>query len=419
MGAGSLKGIKVTVQKLPPPLPLAWAFASGGTDRVKRLHRTHYRAVWRSRGMIGRLELFGLLLCWPLIVLARICYTTRRNGAMVRARTGKSLWRQAWEQLLLAARFGIVPDYYYKLDFYLPEHFGQAAHYVQRGATKDSLYRLLKPDDTAWSPLTDKVVFAQYCLARDIPVAPIVASLREGRIDGTFDALPAADLFVKRTRGRGGSRAELWRHAAGIYRNDGGLELDAAAFMARLVARSTREPYLVQRRLVNHPALRDLAQGALATLRVVSAIDEGGRPEAIRAVFRMPARADSIVDNFHAGGIAAAVDLATGRLGPATDMGLAPSTGWINRHPLSGAQINGRILPQCTEMVATVLAAHKAFADRAIVGWDVALTDQGIVIVEGNAATDTDIIQRCHRAPLSQSRYPDLMLWHLDRLGRL
>jgi hypothetical protein len=419
MAAGKLNGIKVTVQKLPLPLPLSWAFAPVGSDKVMQLHRTHYRVVWRSRGIVGRLELAGLLLCWPLVVLARICYTTRRNGAMVRARTRKGLLRQAWEQLQLAARFGIVPDYYYKLDLYRPEHFGQATHYVQRGATKDSLYRLLKPDDTAWSPLTDKVVFAQYCLARSIPVAPIVASLREGRVDGTFDALPAADLFVKRTRGRGGSRAELWRHAAGIYRNGDGLELDAAAFVARLAALSTREPYLVQRRLVNHPALHGLAQGALATLRVVSAINESGRPEAIRAVFRMPARADSIVDSFHAGGIAAAVDLATGRLGPATDMGLAPSVGWVDRHPLSSAQITGRILPQCAEMVAAVLEAHTAFADRAIIGWDVALTDQGIVIVEGNAATDTDIIQRCHRAPLSQSRYPDLMLWHLERLGRL
>ncbi len=100
-------------------------------------------------------------------------------------------------------------------------------------------------------------------------------------------------------------------------------------------------------------------------------------------------------------------------------MGLAPSLGWLDAHPITGAPITGRVLPDWPLMLETVLKAHLAFADRPFIGWDVALTDRGIVIVEGNAAADTDIVQRCCRSPLGDTRFPALALWHLDRLGRL
>ncbi|MBI2255412.1 MAG: hypothetical protein HYU58_12390 [Proteobacteria bacterium] len=419
MSTKLLNGVKITAQMVPPPLPLAWAHLNDAENAVARIHKVHYRAIWRSQGVLGGLEMMALFLLWPLLILLRIIQATQRNAAMAKAATGKGVLRQAWEQLVLAARFGFRPDYYYKMELYLPAHYGVAGGYVHRYATKDSLYRLLKPAGVGLAPLTDKVGFARYAAQRGLSVVPVVAAFDKGKVVGDFVGLPPRDLFVKRTRGRGGSGAELWSYADGRYQQRDGVTLDETALMTRLAELSKNEPYLVQPRLVNDPALADLAQGALATVRVVTAVNEQGKAEPIRAVFRMPSRKDSIVDNYHAGGIAAAVDLATGTLGPATDMGLVPSVGWVERHPVSGGQIKGRVLPQWPEMLVYVLRAHDLFADRAIIGWDIALTDEGLAIVEGNAASDTDIIQRCHRAPLSETRYPDLMHWHLERLGRL
>lgn len=419
MSTKLLNGVKITAQMMPPPLPLAWAHLGDGGDAVGRLHKVHYRAIWNSRGLMGGLEMMALFLLWPFLIPSRIFQATRRNGAIAKAASGKGVLRQAWEQLVLAARFGFRPDYYYRMELYRPPLYGRAGGYMHRYATKDSLYRLLKPNGVELAPLTDKVGFARYAAKRGLQVAPIVAALNKGAVIGTFDGLPAKDLFVKPTRGRGGSGAELWSYVDGRYRRRDGMSLDADGLMARFIALSKREPYLIQERLVNTPELADLAQGALATVRMVTAINEQGVAEPIRAVFRMPSRKDSIVDNYHAGGIAAAIDLDTGVLGPATDMGLAPSVGWVDQHPVSGAQIKGRTMPQWPEMLAFILKAHNLFADRAIIGWDVALTDRGLVIVEGNAASDTDIIQRCHQAPLSETRYPDLMHWHLARLGRI
>lgn len=243
---------------------------------------------------------------------------------------------------------------------------------------------------------------------------PVVASLANGRIEsGLFDRLPANDLFVKRKRGRGGARAELWFHDKGSYHTRSGKCLDSAALMERFLILSHREPYMIQIRQLNHPDIADLSPGALATVRQVTMINEQGDIEAVRALFRMGISADSVVDNFHAGGIAAPIDLVTGELGPATDFGLAPSVGWLDVHPATGAKIVGRRLPQWADILALAQRAHVHFSDRIIVGWDIALTPDGLSIVEGNAAPDVDNIQRPHRSPLGQSRCAELILWHL------
>lgn len=410
---------KVTVQKFPPPLPLLWTFlpAKAG-DAVAKLHKTHYRSIWRSRNPLTALELIVLFLLWPLLILPRIWRATQRNGARVTTLTGKSALRQMWEQFRLAAWTGFSPTAYYAMEFYLPAHFRRAAEYVQRGPTKDSLYRMLAP--VGGGTLTDKVGFSEFCHAHGLPASPIVLSVEKGRVvtEG-FTALPAKDLFIKRTRGRGGSNAELWRHENGAFRRSGGKKktegelLEGAALVERLCRLSREEPYLVQERLVNHADLRDLCVGALATVRLVTAIDERGGIEPIRAVFRMPSKAESIVDNFHAGGIASAIDLATGVLGRATDRGISPTVGWVDTHPISGAAITGRVLPRWPEILALAIRAHQAFPKRMFVGWDIADTDQGLMIVEGNAATDTDIIQRVPTSPLSETRYAQLMNWHI------
>ncbi|MBV5325966.1 MAG: hypothetical protein J0626_12300, partial [Rhodospirillaceae bacterium] len=155
--------------------------------------------------------------------------------------------------------------------------------------------------------------------------------------------------------------------------------------------------------------------GPLATIRIVTSRNEAGQYEVTNAAFRMPRVIGSAVDNFHAGGIAAAVDIATGRLGPATDLGLSPKSGWFERHPVTGAPIAGRLLPYWQEARALVERAHPNFSDFAVIGWDVAILPDGPCIIEANGAPDLDIIQRTARQPLGLARLGRLMAWHVKR----
>jgi hypothetical protein len=220
------------------------------------------------------------------------------------------------------------------------------------------------------------------------------------------------DLFVKAATGFGGRGAECWRYENAHWRH-GGVSLDEAGLMAHLADRSRRGALLLQPRLVNHPDFADINLGTLSTFRVVTALDEQERPELIGAVLRMPSRADSAVDNFHAGGIAAPVDPATGRLGAASDMGLKPSTRWHDVHPVTGGRIAGRIVPYWPEVMELVAQAHAKLGERVVIGWDVAVLADGPAIVEANGLPDQDILQRIHKAPLGAARLGQLLAHHL------
>ena len=408
------RGYKIWLPSGPPPLPLLWAFLPAGGSSASRLHKIYLRAVWRSRTVQGVIRLGGMLCLWPVLTLRDICIYTRRNAAMVRELTGKGAFRQALEQLWFCGRHGFRAWNYYTKELYLAERAAVAGEYLHRYETKDGLYDMLRYN--VESPMKNKTAFARYCRRSGLPVTPILITLKDGNLPETPVTLPAGDLFIKRRMGRGGSRAYLMQYADGFYHGKDGSRYDHDGLLRHVADLSRAEPYIIQIRERNHPDIADLSPQALATVRVVTVINETGEPEAVRAVFRMGPRADSVVDNFHAGGIAAAVDLATGQLGQATDYGLAPSIGWLDRHPATGGVITNRVLPRWAEVLALACRAHGQFRDRFIIGWDIAMTPDGLLIVEGNSAADVDNIQRPHRSPLGASRYAELALWHLQKI---
>jgi hypothetical protein len=90
--------------------------------------------------------------------------------------------------------------------------------------------------------------------------------------------------------------------------------------------------------------------------------------------------------------------------------------GWLDRHPDTNARITGTILPLWSETKTLAILAHRSFADRVLVGWDIAITDEGPLIVEGNSSPDLDILQR-FGVPVCNSRFGGLLAWHLRQRG--
>ena len=350
---------------------------------------------------------------------------TRHLGPSLSRQWGISLWRQFCAQIGFIHRHHLAPKYYYMFELWRPEQAWLAAHYLQRGETKGAAYKLLHNvpvgTDTETQRLSDKLVFHNTCRDLGLSVAPIHFASGD---DVAEARLPSADLFIKPRKGCGGNGASRWRFAASPtphYLGKGGVRLSAEDLLIEISCVDT--DFIVQSRLVNHPALDDLNCGALATVRLVTCRDDSGSDdhgghEVTNAAFRMPRSSQSVVDNFHAGGIAAAIDIATGRLGAATDMGLNPATAWFAAHPTTGAEITGRVLPHWQQVTALALAAHRHFEAFAVIGWDIAILADGPCIVEANGAPDLDIIQRTTRRPLGNARLGRLMAWHLRQRVR-
>ena len=379
--------------------------------------RAHYcRHYWDRSGGVLR----GLCAClvWPFGFAAYAALLTSRNGAYVRSLTAKGIIRQLGEQLALALRNSMVPYWYYMFEIYDDHRRKAASLYLQRYETKGFIFNLLQPrsDDG----MQDKSVFWRRCRDAGVKAVPVLLVLKSGEITtpegGELLSVLRQDLFVKPRIGRGGSNAERWNHdGEGGWHNRTLGKLGANELLKHLANLSVERDYIVQPRIANHPDLSDVNNGALATVRVVTCRNEAGGFEATDAAFRMAIGTNDTVDNFHAGGIAAAVDMAAGRLGPASNMGLKPGVGWRTVHPNTGAAIEGRILPLWPQVLDLATRAHAAFSERVVVGWDIAILADGPAVVEGNIKPDLDIHQRVTRAPMGNGRLAELLAFNVAR----
>jgi hypothetical protein len=94
------------------------------------------------------------------------------------------------------------------------------------------------------------------------------------------------------------------------------------------------------------------------------------------------------------------------------DRDLAPDA-WWDIHPKTGAQVTGRIISGWPAVAALAVAGHREFSSWAVIGWDLAWTPEGPVLIEGNADPDTHYLQRVHRQMLGQSPLAPLLRYHL------
>ena len=397
-------------------LPMALA-PLAPEEAAAYLHALYRRHFWRLP--TGPIKAIAAAATWPIALAVTVVQNTARNGATIRTRTGKSITRQILEQLHCAARPAVAPPWYYMFELFDDERRSKASLYLTAHETIAAAYDLLEPSADA-DAMADKVWFADHCRRTGVAAVPVFFHASQGQIRFPADSLgesPAADLFVKPRQGNGGHHSERWDFAGNdSYRNSKGEVLGRSALLERISSQSLAQDFIVQPRLINHPSLKDISNDALATVRVLTCRNEKGAFEATNVAFRMAIGGNSVVDNFHQGGLAAPVELASGRIGLASDMGTRPNVGWRETHPVSGVPFIGRILPYWTEVVDLACRAHATLPHRTAIGWDVAMLEDGPCIIEGNGKPDLDIHQRVERRPLGDQRIAELLAFNLRKL---
>lgn len=270
--------------------------------------------------------------------------------------------------------------------------------------TKEELFALqnrLNPVELT-SLTEDKSVFDAYCAARAIPVPKHFATLGrvsagspEGHAIATREAwlrdiapnLPS-QFITKPALGVYGAGVSLWTREGTSFRDHKGRLLSADALYEQCCGDPKFDRYVVQQRLLNHPALVELTgSSTLQTVRLVTLIDTDGTAQCLYAEWKL-AIGESVTDNF-AGGVGgnlvASVRLSDGTTGAA--QAPAPSgigSTQVHRHPVTGAELEGFRLPDWTSVTELALRAARTFLPLCTIGWDIALTPDGPVIVEGN-----------------------------------
>lgn len=98
----------------------------------------------------------------------------------------------------------------------------------------------------------------------------------------------------------------------------------------------------------------------------------------------------SFTDNYHDGGLACAIDISSGKLkGKAYGMGCAE----YESHPFSKIIFDGYTIEGFSDCLCLVKKLAFVEPEARYVGWDFAITPDGIDIIEGNIPPGEDITQ--------------------------
>jgi hypothetical protein len=165
--------------------------------------------------------------------------------------------------------------------------------------------------------------------------------------------------------------------------------------LLRLLEPFAADGYLFQAKLVPHPELAPVLVGALSTVRAL-VLCGGAGPVLHRAAWRIPA-GRNVADGFWSpGNLLAAIDPDNGRIWRVVD-DIHPRQRLVEAHPDSGLPLRDRTLPDWTMLRATVLAAAELFPACPALAFDVALTEDGPVLVGVRAGVgDPVLLQLAH-----------------------
>lgn len=135
---------------------------------------------------------------------------------------------------------------------------------------------------------------------------------------------------------------------------------------------------ILEELIVQDDRLAALHKESANTLRVVT-IRYDDRVEVIRSYLRI-GKGKSVIDNASAGGVFGVINIETGKIYAACDR-LGHT---FERHPDSNVNLIGFEIPRWEEVKALVRKAAQVLPEVRYVGWDVAVTKTGCVLIEGN-----------------------------------
>lgn len=248
----------------------------------------------------------------------------------------------------------------------------------------------------------DKSVFHRHCAEAGLPTPRVLAELdfsEPALVLSQLAGLPDGAIVIKPSLGYYGRGVLLLDHRGGRFAMPDGTTIDVDRLVALLDADPEFNRWIVQPRIVNHPDVLAISPSkALQTLRIVTFVDDAGEPHVLASQWRL-ARPDSITDNFSggdAGNVLCNVDTDTGRVGCA--LGLGPGgIGMVElpRHPVSGLEFSGLRVPLWHEATALAQRAAMAMLPMSSIGWDIAITPNGPMIIEANHEWDPQNADGC------------------------
>lgn len=336
--------------------------------------------------------------------------------------------RQFWQMLIFTyrAQKEISPSYFRSLSYafklYFKESFNPRDAYLMGFLSKDFVYGSHenyisknkmasiqnKVNPSSWNLLTeDKGIFYRICEKMNIPTPKLYGLVfkdslawsfldsktkgREDWDDFSIHILPN-QFVIKPAKGAYGRKIKIYKRSGNTFIDEKKAVTSPDQIYNYMIKDPLYDCFVIQERLFNHRDLVDLSGSEyLQTMRMITYINRNGDIKIIDAFFK-PIVGKNITDNHDhgkTGNLLARMDMDKGTLQPAVFMG-SHNYGIkaIANHPDTGVSFSGFAIPLWHDACSLVLSVARQFAPIRTVGWDIAITPTGPVVVEGNFTYD-------------------------------
>ena len=144
---------------------------------------------------------------------------------------------------------------------------------------------------------------------------------------------------------------------------------------------------LVEEYVVQSSEMNRLFPNSVNTLRLVTSYIDGETTVLFRSI--RIGNKDNVVDNFNHGGMYSVIS----ETGIITKPAIDKLGNIYKNHPVTNTKIVGFKIPYFKEALDMVIESSKVIKEVGLVGWDIAITDNGPLMIEGNQLPGYDIYQ--------------------------
>lgn len=184
-------------------------------------------------------------------------------------------------------------------------------------------------------------------------------------------------IFIKRTYGSYGGK-QVFKLTKDQLTGNG-------VFLENLYSEVITTGFLFQKTVSQHPELNKISSSSLNTIRIDTFIDKDGKAEIMSAYLRMSTN-NKHVDNISSGGCQVGIWLDSGKMKKVGYSNIRTvGTKVYTEHPITGVIFEGFQIPYFNEVKELVIKTAELMPGLRLVGWDVAVSETGPVLIEGNS----------------------------------
>lgn len=390
-------------------------------ERIRRTRRFYSFQKWVDTPNDEKISPFKVLkwiiddviylIKWNINILMQL----RSYGMAVKRYSGLSLTRQ-WMRMAYLVFVIQTDSNKFRHSHLFEEERWKKAHkfsYGRHRALHNGIEGFLYEEEK--NLIINKYKFYQFCQEHSWDTPAVYAIFKKGQIiypDNDKCFLPERDLFVKQLDGGEGRGAKYFTYENGAYRDSNGRFYDSERLLSYLICESKyKESLMVQEAKKNHFEWKRFSNGSLATCRIVTGRlpDNSSKIIPFFATLRMPV-GNADADNYALGGMGSAINIETGTLGKALSAKPVNDRFAWDFHPDTGEKITGSTLYQWEEVARFAQEIHQKFRTLAV-AWDIALTQNGLCVIEGNVLWGSDVIEAPANLPMYDTIYP---VWFED-----